>query len=50
VRPSARRFEIDDQLEDRGLLDRQICRLGALQYIIDRDRDMAEDVVGIGGK
>ena len=30
-----RRLEIDDQLEFRGLLDRQIGRLGALQDFVD---------------
>jgi phage I-like protein len=46
----ARRFEIDDQLEGRGLLDRRICGLRGLQHLIDHARGNAEDVVGIGGK
>ena len=32
-------FEIDDQLDLAGLLDRQVCRLLALEYGRPRTRD-----------
>ena len=30
-------LEVDHQLELRWLLDRQVARLGAFQYLVDKD-------------
>jgi hypothetical protein len=40
-----RRLGVDDQLESRGLLDRQIGRLRALDYPVKVDDDALRDVV-----
>ena len=47
------RFEIDDQLELRGLLDRKIGRLGAFEDLVDIHRSATggfENVRSIGEK
>src|SRR6266536_794345 len=42
-------FEVDDQLELRGLLDRQVTRLGALENFLDVDGGTAEEVRDVSG-
>src|SRR5262249_26105005 len=40
-------LEVDHELEFRWLLDRQIRRLGAFQYLVDKDRRFAKYVLQI---
>src|SRR5580765_2334559 len=40
-------LEVDHQLELGGLLDREVCRPGAPEYLVDVDRRAANDVVDV---
>src|SRR5262252_10945840 len=42
-------LEVDDELELRGLLDRQVGGLGPLEDLVHIDRGAAEQVVEAGG-
>src|ERR1700682_3087831 len=41
------RLEIDDELELGRLLDRQVCGLGTLEYLIDVDGKIPDDAVEV---
>src|SRR5436189_5300753 len=43
-----RRTEVQHQLEHRGLLDRQVPRLGPAQHLVEQAAGPAEHVGGVG--